>query len=251
MDEPGVVTGYDNLAWLYDRHWGREYPDAAMAFLEKALFPAIAPGARILDLCCGTGHLAGRIKERGFAVFGADISLPMLGYAAKRCGPGRVFAADARRLASTGPFDAVVSTFESMNHMSSLEWLKDAFSGVHGALRPGGLFVFDLLMEEAYVKCWGKSMSIVEDDLVCVIRGGYDRPSQEAHISVTLLRLNGGWARSDISISERYYPAEVVTGALLECGFAGPRVYASRKDFEMNGDIGIGRVFMTARSVGG
>ncbi|MFZ5997029.1 MAG: class I SAM-dependent methyltransferase [Nitrospirota bacterium] len=45
-------------------------------------------GSRLLDLCCGTGHLAQALVSCGFTVVGIDGSSGMLLYAKKRVPDG-------------------------------------------------------------------------------------------------------------------------------------------------------------------
>ncbi len=45
---------------------------------------AITPGARALDLCCGTGDIASALAQRGAATTGLDFSAQMLAVAAER-----------------------------------------------------------------------------------------------------------------------------------------------------------------------
>ena len=56
------------------RRWKRRVADLA----------AVTPGARALDLCCGTGDLALALAARGAEVTGLDFSAPMLEVAARR-----------------------------------------------------------------------------------------------------------------------------------------------------------------------
>jgi len=56
------------------RRWKRRVVDLA----------AVTPGARALDLCCGTGDLALALARRGASVTGLDFSAPMLAVAARR-----------------------------------------------------------------------------------------------------------------------------------------------------------------------
>ena len=56
------------------RRWKRRVADLA----------AVTPGARALDLCCGTGDLALALAARGAAVTGLDFSAPMLEVAGRR-----------------------------------------------------------------------------------------------------------------------------------------------------------------------
>ena len=49
-----------------------------------ALHPRISPGAKVLDLCCGSGEAAAPWLEAGFAVTGLDLSPRALELAAQR-----------------------------------------------------------------------------------------------------------------------------------------------------------------------
>ena len=49
-----------------------------------ALQPRISPGAKVLDLCCGSGEAAAPWLEAGFAVTGLDLSPRALDLAAQR-----------------------------------------------------------------------------------------------------------------------------------------------------------------------
>src|SRR5690349_1799982 len=48
------------------------------------------PGARVLDLGCGTGVFLQRARDAGFDVSGIDISREMIALAEQRLGPGVV-----------------------------------------------------------------------------------------------------------------------------------------------------------------
>lgn len=244
-------TAYDALSWFYERHWGSafRYHAFAMKALDLILLNELRQGANILDLCCGTGHVACELHERGFSVVGADLSVEMLKYARSKTRGAYFFAADARGFSTSRKFDAVVSTFESINHILDPAELPLVFRNVHDALSPGGLFVFDLLDEEAYTEAWARSGFFVEHDNVCIVRGSYDGPERMAKADLTLFRLEDGWQRSDVSVFERYYPVEDAAQNLAACGFEGPQVFRANRDFDMPVDAGIGRTFIKARKV--
>ena len=69
------------------------------------------PGARILDVGCGTGYFTRRFAARGYAVTGVDSDAAMLAFArAHRMGAEEYLLGDARRLPfSDGEFDYCVS----------------------------------------------------------------------------------------------------------------------------------------------
>jgi len=94
-------------------------------------------GQRILDLGCGTGHLAGKIAETGATVVGADRSPEMIRQAREAYPHLHFEVMDAREISFAEPFDSVFSN-------ATLHWIKEpekVVVGIAGVLKPGGRFV--------------------------------------------------------------------------------------------------------------
>ena len=94
-------------------------------------------GERIVDLGSGTGHLAGKIAERGAEAIGFDSSPAMVAQARLNYPNLRFELEDVRRFAVEAPVDAVFSN-------AVLHWVRDAgdvLARISAALRPGGRFV--------------------------------------------------------------------------------------------------------------
>ncbi len=240
-------TEYDKLAWFYDRYWGREYPQRVLPILEHLLLTRLPRNACILDLCCGVGHLTKLLVERGYRLVGLDGSAEMLRCACENVPAAEFVLADARSFSFPYSFDAVVSTFESLNHVMSMEEMAQVFRNVHAALKNGAHFVFDVLMEEAYQSNWGKSSAIVEEDDVCILQGGYDADRRVGRAEITLFRNEGEWRRSDVRILQRCYELGEWLRALEETGFSEISSYDVRRRLGMPGDLGVGRVFFVAK----
>ena len=211
---------------------------------------ALAPDARLLDLCCGTGQLAQVLTSRGYQVTGLDGSEDMLRYARQNAPDAEFVLADARTFSLPPVFDGVLSVFDSLNHVLSLAELTSVFTNVHAALKGGGVLVFDLNMEEGFRWRWRNTFSLVEDDHVCVMQLLH-RPQGNVHASnVTLFRLQDGrWQRSDFSLTQKCYSEQQVQSALQTAGFANIEVYDARGDLGMGGEIG--RSFFVARKLAG
>jgi len=238
---------YDHLAWFYDRYWRDRYHAAARPALTRLLYACLPPGSRVLDLCCGTGHLASDLCARGYRVTGIDRSIEMLRLARRSIDAVQFVCADARAFSLSG-FDAAVSTFDSINHLVADGDLVAAFRCVAEALRAGGLFVFDVNTEEAYASEWGKSSAVVETDAALFVRGGYDQSTRIGTTLVTMFRLgeDGRWARRDAAVMQRCYSDVDIRAALG----AGPFVAiesVSAADAGMYGDIAVGRRFFRCR----
>lgn len=104
--------------------------------------------ADLLDLACGTGNMMLLLSEKGYRVVGVDLSEGMLGVARTKLveagHPAHLVLQDAAELSFGPVFDLTICLFDSLNYLLGADKLLGAFRGVYGALRPGGLFVFDL-----------------------------------------------------------------------------------------------------------
>ncbi|HWQ52264.1 MAG TPA: class I SAM-dependent methyltransferase, partial [Bryobacteraceae bacterium] len=247
MSIPAQPAAYDAFAWFYERYWNRPFHGCAYRIVKRVLLARLPPGARILDVGCGTGYLAAKLTARGFRVTGVDVS-PEMAACARRHAPGAEFyAEDMRHFRPPGPFDAAVCTFDTLNHILTAEDLNRTIANVAATLAPGGLFFFDMLLEEAYREGWSGDISIVEPDHVLIVKGeGFDPRNGLAHCRLTMFRkLNGHWRRSDSVVTERCYSRQAIGAALDQAGFRTTEAYSAH-DLGMEGTLGVGRVFFLA-----
>lgn len=140
-----VERGYDLLAPKFDETPFRT-PVRMLDAVEEALAQHEGSFGSGLDLCCGTGAalplLRRLCRDR---VTGVDLSAGMLRQAAPGLPDGAdLVRADALALpeALTASYDLAVS-FGAFGHFLP-EQRPDLFSGVHRALRPGGVFAFPI-----------------------------------------------------------------------------------------------------------
>ena len=219
-------SDYDRFAWVYNKHWGPGFSQRVLPILEKLMLQHLPAKANILDLCCGTGQLAQALIACGYQVTGLDGSEEMLRFARENAPTGEFIVDDARYFKLPDVYHAVVSTFDSLNHIMTLEELTSVFRNVYAALREGGLFLFDLNMEEGYQICWQDSFGNVEDDEVCVVRLSYRPEEGTAQFDVTIFSLQEGWQRSDLTLMQKCYSEAEVQSALEVAGFIGIHAYA-------------------------
>src|ERR1035438_7510961 len=128
------MAAYDDFAWFYDRYWNEEFHSLAFPILERVWLARLPRRAAILDVCCGTGYLAGLLLARGHSVTGIDCSPVMIEWGRKNQPAGDFQVADATRFKLPGAFDAAVSTFDSINHILTVKDLHAAFRHVAAAL---------------------------------------------------------------------------------------------------------------------
>lgn len=241
-----MESPYDAFAWFYDRYWAAPFQEWQSPALEKLLFADLPPGARVLDVCCGTGQLARRLSRHGYVVNGLDSSAEMLRVARASVPEAGFVHEDAVRFAVDEPFDAVVCTFDSLNHLLEPENVARALRSVHEALKPGGRFVFDVNTGKAYGEHWEASACRVEADHAFFLRGGFDAATRIGTTLITMFRLHGGWQRSDVEVLQRPWEIPEIEELLAGAGFSEIRSYRAMEDLGMNGHYGQGRVYFAA-----
>ncbi|MGO9241352.1 MAG: bifunctional demethylmenaquinone methyltransferase/2-methoxy-6-polyprenyl-1,4-benzoquinol methylase UbiE [Bryobacteraceae bacterium] len=120
------------LSFQLDRYWRARTARRVAEVLSR-------PGARVLDLCCGTGDLLLALAvRRGGLVYGADFCHPMLVAARRKIArrPAVVFEADALRLPlADASLDLVTVAFGLRNLANYRQGLEE----LRRVLRPGGL----------------------------------------------------------------------------------------------------------------
>ncbi len=115
-----IKQSYDKIAetWHKEREWYVEQPsiDEAIAHLK--------PGAKILDAGCGSGKpIAAYLIEKGFDVYGVDISPQLLRYAENIIPKNKLFESDLCDFKTDIQFDAIVCWF-TLFHIHATQHLE-------------------------------------------------------------------------------------------------------------------------------
>lgn len=129
-------------ASLYDRLMGLLF-GGFYEGIARDVAAVARPGARVLDIGCGPGHVAAHLVRRGLDVTGIDLDPDMIEQARRRLGATATLAvADVAALPfEDASFDVVMSTL-SMHHWADTE---AGLAEVARVLRPDGVaLVYDL-----------------------------------------------------------------------------------------------------------
>ncbi|WP_285731258.1 class I SAM-dependent methyltransferase [Nocardiopsis sp. ATB16-24] len=140
---------YSGLAAVYDRWMAADRVpyQAWAAYIIDRLKEADRPVRSVLDLCCGTGMTLAMLQKHGYEVTGVDASAEMLAHARRRAASGTRFhqaSLPSPLLTEIGPFDAATCCYDGINYFVSPGQMASVLAQVYEALRPGGVFVFDL-----------------------------------------------------------------------------------------------------------
>tara|TARA_Y100000310_G_scaffold343922_1_gene453950 strand:+ start:2864 stop:3616 length:753 start_codon:yes stop_codon:yes gene_type:complete len=96
----------------------------------------------ILDITCGTGAQAIPIHKKGYEVIGSDYNKEMIDIAKKKYSKIKFIQGDMRS-SKIGKFDAVISIFNAIGHLSKEDFEK-ALKNISSNLKDTGLYIFDI-----------------------------------------------------------------------------------------------------------
>jgi SAM-dependent methyltransferase len=136
----------EDLAYIHDVGFGDFAKTAAPGLLDLLCKSGIKNGL-VVDLGCGSGLWARALSDAGYQVLGVDISSSMIAIARKRA-PKCEFRTGSLLKVRLPQCDAVTSLGECLNYLfdkgNHISQLRRIFGRVYSALKPGGLFIFDI-----------------------------------------------------------------------------------------------------------
>ena len=233
---------YDSLAQLYNQDWGTVYLATAREHFARHLRPHLVTGARVLDLCCGTGQMAASLTAEGYQVTGVDLSPGMLVIARRNAPAADFLLGEMSQFSAGTQFDAAICSFNSLNHARGPRHLTRTLENVRRHLVPGSYFLGDLVLAEGYANSWNRTATVDVEGGECQLVFRYEPRRHRAYCDATL-RLDG---QSQVRVRMRQHvfaPAEIYRA----CAAAGLRVEALTP---IPGDPPTGRVLLIAKRSG-
>ena len=219
----------EDLAYVHHAGFG-EFASKASPELLRILKRVGITKGKLVDLGSGTGIWANRAQEAGFQVVGIDSSMAMIELA-RKVAPKAVFRRDSLHQATVPRCEAITSIGEGFNYVpakNGMLKLPLLFRRIANALRPGGMFIFDVIVAEGPPldsRVWkaGKDWAV----LVETAEGFSKRRLKRA---ITVFRKVGRYYRRTQEIHEvRFFRRGEVQRALKQAGFAFERASAYGK----------------------
>jgi SAM-dependent methyltransferase len=180
----------------------------------------LAPGAAVLDACCGPGRHSLELASRGYEVTGVDITEAYLEAAresARGMGNARFLRADLRKLDLPPAFDLAINLYTSFGYFADPADDLEALRRLRAALKPGGALVLETNGKETAVRDFTPGESFE--------RGGWEIRTEFSVVG-PWEGLRNRWVVSrdgttvDRAFVLRLYAGTELRAALLEAGFA-------------------------------
>jgi SAM-dependent methyltransferase len=219
-----------DLARVYNNYLAASF--AALIGPQLLEFYASTPIGQVnrlvLDIGCGTGHLARYLLDHRCQVMGIDLSPHMLRHAReKTCqyveeGLARFILADASAFKLEKRFGLVVSTSDTFNHLGSPEVLQNCFRCIYDVLVSDGFFIFDLNTRLGLTSWKDVDLKIEDGDTELGIKGCYDEQGSRAWMifSGGIYGADGSHTSFEEIVFETIFDLDSVRAALLEIGWS-------------------------------
>jgi SAM-dependent methyltransferase len=213
-----------DLAWVHHTGYSQHVENASHGIVRLLRDGGLARGAHVLDVGCGSGLLARRLLDSGFAVTGIDASPAMVDLARSHA-PGAQFkvvrlpAGSSGRDARLPETDAVVSTGHVLNYLDTRDDIARALGELAKTLRPGGVIAIDLMTEPLRAKRDVSSVHAkVTDDWVIVTRFSCPGPFRFDRAITVFRRVGEQWRRADEHHRNVTFDAEAALRILRDHG---------------------------------
>jgi SAM-dependent methyltransferase len=229
------MDGYqEDLAYAHDVGYGGFATGAAPGVLALLRRQGITRGL-VVDLGCGSGIWARILTDAGYDVFGVDYSAAMIALARKKA-PKATFSVASYLTADLPKCDAVTSIGECLNFLFDRDGdtpLDPVFRRVHAALRPGGLFVFDVIEPGQLPRGRPRQGHRTGDDWAVMVDLAEDPKRQQLTRSITMFRRVGRlYRRSEELHRVQLYRGRDLAAVLRSIGFL-VRLHRSYGDYRL------------------
>lgn len=218
------MTGYDqDLAAIHDAGWLGVAEAGAHALVSILGGKGRAAGV-VVELGCGSGASSRVLADSGFDVVGIDASPAMIDIARRRV-PEADFRVSSFVDHEIPPCEAVTAFGEVLNYLfderNSAEALGNVFARVHEALRPRGIFIFDVAGPG---RGSGRIWHAGEDWAILVDAGEADGVITRRMITFRVV--DGAWRRGEEVHRQAVFTSPEIAALLRKAGF-GVRVVRS------------------------
>ncbi|RYF73457.1 MAG: class I SAM-dependent methyltransferase [Cytophagaceae bacterium] len=141
---------YSDLAYLYDALYQTFIDYDAEFKLYQNCFQS-SETKSVLEIGCGSGHLAQRFTTAGYEYTGVDISPQMLALARQRCPGTRFELDDMRTLQLNQSVDAVLITARSLSYILTNDDVLGTFRQLASHLTSSGTLHFDFIDANSFL----------------------------------------------------------------------------------------------------
>ncbi len=181
----------------------------------------------VVDLGCGGGLWLKALQDAGYHSVGIDVSEPMLEIA-KTESPLSVLIHQGLSSAKIPRCKAITALGEVLSYLPGEQGLEGFFKNIACALDPGGLLIFDVLVEEDNASGMNYQSWRTGPDWAVLVKASENLAEHTLKREITSFRQMGElYRRSEETHCLRVYAVEAIEKALLQTEFSAFPVSSS------------------------
>lgn len=155
-----MASLYTNLAAVYEAMY-QQFINYKEEYDFYSRLVQAYKGHSVVELGCGTGHLAAYFVQNGFAYTGLDVSADMLAIAQRNTPAATFLHADMRHFTLAQKADAALITGRTSSYLLTNTDVLQAFSNIGRQLHPSGLLCFDCIDANKFIPLINPTKTIV------------------------------------------------------------------------------------------
>lgn len=214
------MKGYGGFSAFYDTLMGHAAYEERGEYLLSLFSRFGAVPDSLLDLACGTGRMTRFLAAKGIDMVGIDASPEMLCRARDESIVQNAdilwICQDLRELDLYGTAGGAVSTYDSFNHLTSLDDITQFFHRLHFFIEPGGLFVFDANTPYKHKEVLANNTFVYDTPAVyCVWQNSLTEEQLQTNITLDFFVPigDGRYEKTREQFSERAYTTRQIMAA--------------------------------------
>ena len=233
--EEGFNPYTENFTNVYNVFWNDFIEKYGPKIYDLFKKKAGSPINYYLDVGCGTGKLIELFNSKNINSWGIDNSKSMLKIAEERlkneitAGKVKLIQQDASDFHLDFKFDAITSTFDTINHLDNLSDVEKCFRLVKTHLNESGMFLFDVNTATT-LRNWNFIEVEETDDksIVYIMQGKYENAWNKAYSRVSGFIKNQNnefYSRFDEVYYNTIFKIEDINDLLKQIGFSNIETY--------------------------
>ncbi len=220
------MAGYGEFAKSYDILTENVPYDRIADYYDGIIRSLGMSGGVLCDVGCGTGSLTVRLGSMGYDVIGVDASSDMLSFAAAKDSSVRWVCQSMTELSLYGEADIIISTLDSINHLSGADEMEKCFKRFARNLKRGGLLLFDVNTVYKHKEILADNTFIYDmPGIYCAWNNTYSQKDNGVDIELDLFfeERDGRYTRGSESFREVALEREDMRALTEKAGFAVER----------------------------
>jgi SAM-dependent methyltransferase len=215
----------DTYSFIFPPKRFEDTPEQAKQLLALAK----PKGKAVLDLCCGPGRFSIALAKRKFKVTGVDRTKFLMDKARARAKTEKLniewVLQDMRDFIRPNSFDLALSMFTSFGYFDNKSEDMLVLGNIFASLRPGGVFIIDIVSKEQLSKIFAATVSSILPDGTKMIQC-HEIIDNWTRINNEWIIIKNGKARSH-KFYHTIYSGQELIDRMEKAGFVDIRLYGN------------------------